>query len=37
MNNVFAGYRYLSWDFGSSSPIKDMNLSGPYIGVKFIF
>ena len=35
--DVVAGYRYLSWDFKDSSSIKDMNLSGPYIGLKFIF
>lgn len=35
--DVVAGYRYLSWDFKDSSPIKDMNLSGPYVGLKFIF
>ena len=35
--DLVAGYRYLSWDFKDSSPIKDMNLSGPYIGLKFIF
>jgi hypothetical protein len=35
--DVIAGYRYLSWDFDDSSPINDMNLSGPYVGVKFVF
>ena len=35
--DVVAGYRYLSWDFGSSCPVNDMNLSGPYVGVKFVF
>jgi len=35
--DVIAGYRYLSWDFKDSSPIKDLNLSGPYAAVKFIF
>jgi len=35
--DLVAGYRYLSWDFKDSSPIKDMNFSGPYIGLKFIF
>ena len=34
--DVVAGYRYLSVDF-KNSPINDVNLSGPYIGVKFIF
>jgi hypothetical protein len=35
--DAVAGYRYLSWDFDSSSPINDLNLSGPYVGVKFVF
>ena len=35
--DVLAGYRYESWDFKDSSPIKDMSLSGPYVGVKFTF
>ena len=35
--DVVAGYRYLSWDFKDSSPLKDINLSGPYVGLKFIF
>jgi hypothetical protein len=35
--DVIAGYRYLSWDFKDSSSIKDMNLSGPYVAIKFIF
>jgi hypothetical protein len=35
--DLIAGYRYLSWDFGSSSSLKNLNLSGPYVGVKFVF
>jgi hypothetical protein len=35
--DLVAGYRYLNWDFGSSSSLKNMNLSGPYVGVKFVF
>jgi len=35
--DVVAGYRYLSWDFSSSRALNDMNISGPYIGLKFIF
>jgi hypothetical protein len=35
--DLVAGYRYLSWDLKNSSPVKDMNLSGPYIAVKFMF
>jgi hypothetical protein len=35
--DVVAGYRYMSWDFKDSSFLKDLNLSGPYIGLKFIF
>lgn len=35
--DVIAGYRYLSWEFDDSSSVNDMNLSGPYLGVKFVF
>ena len=35
--DVIAGYRYMSWDFKDSSFLKDLNLSGPYLGLKFIF
>lgn len=35
--DVVAGYRYMSWDFKDSSFLKDLNLSGPYLGLKFIF
>jgi len=35
--DVVAGYRYLSWEFDDSSPVNDLNLSGPYISVKFMF
>ncbi|MEI6258833.1 MAG: hypothetical protein WCR46_02875 [Deltaproteobacteria bacterium] len=35
--DVIAGYRYLSWDFKDSSPLNNMNLSGPYIGLGFMF
>lgn len=35
--DVVAGYRYMSWDFKDSSFLKDLNLSGPYLGVKFVF
>ncbi len=35
--DVVAGYRYMSWDFKDSSFLKDLNLSGPFLGVKFVF
>jgi hypothetical protein len=35
--DVVAGYRYMSWNFKGSSYLNDFNLSGPYLGVKFIF
>jgi len=35
--DVALGYRYLSWEFDDSSSVNDMNLSGPYLGVKFVF
>jgi hypothetical protein len=35
--DLVAGYRYLSWDFSNSRALSDINLSGPYIGLKFAF
>jgi hypothetical protein len=35
--DVVAGYRYLSWDFDDDPLLDDMNISGPYAGVKFRF
>ncbi len=32
---VQAGWRYLSYDMPSGQPIKDLELSGPQVGVKF--
>jgi len=31
------GYRYLDWDFDDSDAFDDLNLSGPFAGVKFRF
>lgn len=31
------GYRYLDWDFDSDAAFQDINVSGPYAGVKFRF
>ena len=32
------GYRYLDWEFDEDTPIySDLNISGPYAGVKFFF
>jgi len=35
--DVVLGYRYLDWDFDDSDVFDDMNISGPYLGVKFVF
>lgn len=35
--DVVLAYRYLDWDFESGDAIDDMNISGPFLGVKFIF
>lgn len=32
-----AGYRYLDWDFDSDSPFKNLDVSGPYLGVRLQF
>jgi len=34
---VFLAYRYLYWDFDDNDVFDDLNLSGPYAGVKFVF
>lgn len=31
------GYRYLDWDFDKTEPFDDLNISGPFAGVKFWF
>ena len=31
------GYRYLDWDFDDNEVLDDLNLSGPFAGVKFRF
>lgn len=31
------GYRYLDWDFDDDDTFDDLNISGPYAGVKFWF
>jgi hypothetical protein len=31
------GYRYLEWDFNDNDIFDDLNLSGPYLGVRFQF
>jgi hypothetical protein len=35
--DVMAGYRYLKWDFDSGKAIDDMDISGPYAGLKIRF
>ncbi|TDI90796.1 MAG: hypothetical protein E2O75_05675 [Chloroflexi bacterium] len=35
--DAVVGYRYLDWEFDSDSPIKDMNVHGPFFGAKFLF
>ncbi len=34
---VVVGYRYLDYDFDDSDVFDDLNLSGPFVGVKFRF
>jgi hypothetical protein len=37
--DAVVGYRYLDWDFddGDMLNFDDLNLSGPFAGVKFLF
>ena len=35
--DVILAYRYLYWDFDDSDVFDDLNLSGPYVGIKFVF
>jgi hypothetical protein len=35
--DVILGYRYMEWDFDEDGPLDDLDLSGPYLGVKLIF
>ena len=35
--DVIAGYRYLKWDFDSDKALDDMDISGPYAGLKIRF
>ena len=35
--DVLAGYRYLYWDFEDGKAIDDLDLSGPFAGIKFVF
>ncbi|MFC1825261.1 hypothetical protein ACFL9T_21330, partial [Thermodesulfobacteriota bacterium] len=35
--DVVATYRYLDWDFEDNSAVDDLNISGPLIGIKFVF
>jgi hypothetical protein len=35
--DVILAYRYLDWDFDDNEALDDLNLSGPYLGAKFIF
>lgn len=35
--DAVVGYRYLDWDFDDNDTFDDLNLSGPYAGVKFRF
>ena len=34
--DVNAGYRYMAWDLGGDV-IDDLDISGPYAGIKFLF
>jgi hypothetical protein len=35
--DVILAYRYMEWDFDDSEAFEDLDLSGPYLGVKYIF
>lgn len=35
--DLSAGYRYLKWDFGSDKVIKEMDISGPFAGLRIRF
>ncbi len=32
-----AAYRYLEWDFDDNAALDDLNISGPGLGIKFVF
>jgi len=36
-SDVLLGYRYLEWDFDNNDVFDDMNISGPYAGLKIRF
>jgi hypothetical protein len=35
--DVVAAYRYLDWDFDDDNVLDDLNIGGPFLGVKFPF
>ncbi len=35
--DLIVAYRYMDWNFDSSDAFDDLNLSGPFVGVKFGF
>jgi hypothetical protein len=35
--DLVGGYRYMAWDFGGDYLIEDLDMSGPLVGVKFMF
>jgi hypothetical protein len=35
--DAVAGYRYLDWSFDDDEPLKDLNLSGAFAGIKILF
>lgn len=35
--DVVAGYRYLEWDFDDDAAFDDLDIAGPFVGVKFVF
>jgi len=35
--DVLMGYRYLDWDFDDNNVFSDLNISGPYAGIKIPF
>ena len=35
--DLVGGYRYMDWNFKDADVFGDMNLSGPFVGAKFMF
>ncbi len=35
--DLVLGYRHMEWNFDGNSVFDDLDISGPYAGVKFVF